>query len=69
MSLLRSLLSAISILLLLIGYLLSQYNALTGNASQWAADMDRPQIRLLAALIFCLAIGFSFVRPKENENA
>jgi len=69
MRLLRFLLSAVSILLLLVGYMLSQYNALFGDVSRWAADMDRPQIRMLAAAIFCLAIIFSFVPEKENETA
>ena len=66
MKLLRSLLAALSILLLLCGFLGSQYYALTGNASQWAAQMDQPQIRLLATLIFCAALILTFIRDDSD---
>jgi len=67
MKLLRPMLSAISILFLLAGYLMSQYSWINGWPSQWAAEMDKPQIRLLATLLFCFALILSFI-PDEPQG-
>ncbi len=70
MKLLRFLLSALAILFLLSGYLLSQYETIfLGAPSKWAASMDVPQIRLLSALLLVLAIVFAIVPEKENGAA
>jgi hypothetical protein len=69
MKLLRFMLSTLSVLLLLAGYLASQYEYLIlRDPSGYAMRVDSPAIRNLALLLLVSAIVLSFVRDKESEN-
>jgi hypothetical protein len=50
------------------GYLLSQLQYQRGLAAQHAFQMDQPPIRMLATVLFVLAIALAFIRePKPEE--
>lgn len=70
MKLARLVLSAVAVLWLLGGYLLSQYEQLLlGNPAGYAASVDVPQVRLLSVVLLVGAIALAFVPEKENDPA
>jgi hypothetical protein len=66
MNLARLLVVIGSILLLAGGYLASQLAAINGQAADYAAKIDQPSIRTLAALLLVAAIALSFVPDREE---
>jgi hypothetical protein len=62
----RVVLSAISVLLLLAGYLASQWASLSGSAASYAEKVDQPPIRMLALLLLVAAIVLAFVPARED---
>jgi hypothetical protein len=64
----RNALSILSALLLMAGYLGSQWAYMHGNASVWAARMDEQPIRSLAALLLITALALAFYRDAETEK-
>lgn len=67
MKTLRTALSAITILLLLAGYVASQLAALNGTASDYAERVDQAPIRYAALALLIAAIVLAFVREREPE--
>lgn len=68
MNRIRLLIGAILSVLLTLGYLASQYAAITGQTAEYAARIDQPQIIVLALIAFLGAIVF-FLLPPEKEEA
>jgi hypothetical protein len=66
MKTLRVVLAAVSILLLLAGYLASQWAAFTGSAADYAAKADQTPIRILALVLLVAAIALAFVPERED---
>jgi succinate dehydrogenase hydrophobic anchor subunit len=66
MKTLRVVLSAVSVILLLAGYLASQYTALNGTASDYASKVDQPPVRLLALLLLVAAVVLAFIPEREE---
>jgi uncharacterized protein HemY len=68
MNTLRIALSTITVVLLLAGYIASQFIYLSqGDVSAYAARVDQPPIRALAALLLIAAVVLSVVR-EGNKN-
>ncbi len=68
MTSLRRLLSYIVLSLLTLGYLASQWAALTGVAPDYAARVDIPQVKLLSLLLLVAALVLAFIPDREAEN-
>jgi hypothetical protein len=58
--------TVLSIVLLLAGYLASEYAALYGNSADYASRVDSPPVRNLALVMLLAAIVLSLVREQEE---
>jgi hypothetical protein len=67
MSGLRRLLSYMVLALLTLGYLASQWAALNGSASDYAARVDIPQVKLLSLALLIAALALAFIPDREGE--
>ncbi len=66
---LRFLLSLAVLVLLTVGYGVSQYAALTGWAADYATKVDCPTVAWLALFFLLISIVLSLVRdPEANEK-
>lgn len=68
MKTLRLVLTYVASLLLVLGYAASQKAFFGGTASEHAAKMDQPQIKMLAAIFLCAAIVLHFIPECEAET-
>jgi hypothetical protein len=68
MNRIRVLIGAILSVMLTLGYLASQYAAISGQTVEYAARIDQPQIVILSLIAFLTAIGF-FLLPLEKEES
>lgn len=68
MSTLRFALSAFSVVALGAGFLASQAAFWTGRAPEYAASVDVPPVRLVAAALLVAGIALSFVKDKSKES-
>ena len=64
----RTVLSILVIVLLGVGYAGSQFSVFRGNASDYAAKIDSPPVKLLALLILLASVVLAFVRIGEADN-
>jgi uncharacterized membrane protein YdjX (TVP38/TMEM64 family) len=64
----RSLISCIVVLLLVLGYGASQFAAFSGSAPEYAAKVDQAPIQWLALLILIVSVVFAFIPDKEAED-
>ncbi len=69
MNKLRTLLSAVVVAFLGLGYAASQNAALSGNASQYATQVDTPTIQYFALVLLGLCIVFAFLRDREADES
>ncbi|MEZ0326873.1 MAG: hypothetical protein ACAH95_13315 [Fimbriimonas sp.] len=67
MSSLRRLLSYVVVALLTLGYLASQWAALNGTASDYAARVDIKEVKLLSLLLLIAALVLAFIPDREVE--
>ncbi len=55
--------------LLTLGYVASQRAAFDGSATQYAATVDQPPIKLLSLLLFIGAIVLGLIPAKEDSKS
>ena len=68
MKTLRLVLSGITVLLLTLGYLGSQWSALNQQSQDWAHRMDEPAIVALSLLLFLGAVVLFFIPDREGDE-
>jgi hypothetical protein len=64
----RDAIGVVAGLILLGGYGLSQYAYFFGDPRAYAAAVDAPAFRIIAALIFIAAIALTLIRPPAEES-
>ncbi len=65
---LRRLLSYITLTLLTLGYLASQWAALNGTAPEYAARVDVTQVKLLSLALLVVALVLAVIPDREAEQ-
>ena len=64
----RLLVAGVTMLLMTVGYLASQYAYLNGNAVAYAAKVDTPPIVLLSLVLFIAALVLFFIPDHEEPK-
>lgn len=67
MSSLRTILAAISIVGLTIGYGLSQWSFFNGSSSEYARSVDQPSIAYLALAVVAILVLGAFAPQSEDD--
>ena len=60
--------SGITIALLTLGYLGSQYAAMTGTSREWAQRMDQPPVVLVSLVLFVGAVILFLLPDREGDE-